>query len=125
VNDPIAHAAALLGRHRAEVGFVLRKSLERASARDELFTTHASAAYVWHRRDGQTTLHAIVSEEAGHGSRLLQLIVSDSRARGQTSLLARCPEGLAANDWYARRDFVLARVEPGKLRPLNVWVLVP
>ena len=123
MSDAVDHAAALFGRHRAEVGFVMRKSLERAAVRAELFTTPAGAAYVWHRRDGQTTLHAIVSEQPGDGATLLARVVADCQRRRQTSILARGPVGQAANDWYIRRGFVLLRVEPGKARPLNVWSL--
>src|SRR6185312_2332177 len=102
-------------------GFVMQRSIDLASVRNELFTSPHGAAYVWRRRDGQTTIHAIVSDARGDGSALLQRIIEDSRTRGQTSLTAKCPAGLAANDWYRRRGFVLDHTEPGKARSLNVW----
>lgn len=119
--NAVEHAVILFGRHREELGFIMRKSIEQAEARNELFVTSAGAAMVWNRRDTQTTIHAICSEEPGQGSRLLQLIVSDCRARGQTCLVAKCVASLPADRWYARRGFVVLRSEPGKWRPLNVW----
>lgn len=122
-TDAILHAVALANRHKHDLGYVMTKSLERAKQRGELYVDTAAMAYVWRRRDGQTTLHAIVSEQPGQGSALLARIVADCRTRGQTSILARCPVDLPSNDWYRRRGFALAGTEPGKLRPLHVWRL--
>lgn len=119
--NAVEHAAALFGRHREELGFIMHKSIEQAEARDELFVTSAGAAMVWHRRDKQTTIHAICSEERGHGSRLLQLILADCKARGQSSLLAKCPTDLPANAWYERKGFRCLVTESGRKRPLNIW----
>ncbi|HXT35005.1 MAG TPA: hypothetical protein VN837_05460 [Chloroflexota bacterium] len=117
------HSAVLFGRHRAALGFTRTASLDLASVRNELFVTAHGAAYVWRRLDGQTTIHAIVSEARGEGSLLLARLIADSRSRGQTQLLAKCPADLPANAWYARRGFVLAGTEAGKRRPLNLWRL--
>lgn len=121
--DPITHAAALASRHRAELGYVMRRSLERAYAREELYVSTHAMAYVWHRRDGQTTIHAIVSEAPGEGSALLTRVAANCRARGQQFLLAKCPADLPANTWYRRRGFSLLANEPGRHRRLNIWAL--
>ena len=123
IADHVDHAFALFCRHRREVGYQMRPTLEKAQERGELYVSDHAAAIVWHRRDGQTTIHAIVSERPGEGSVLLDRILFACRQRWQHTLLARCPVPLPANQWYERRGFTLRETEPGKQTPLNVWVL--
>jgi hypothetical protein len=76
----------------------------------------------WHlRRDGQLTIREIISTQTGAGSRMLATL---RQTPGATSILAKCPADLAANDWYARRGFVLSASEITRSgRAIQVWVL--
>ena len=74
----------------------------------------------WHlRRDGQLTIHEIIATRRGAGSEMLAVL---RRTSGATSLFAKCPADLAANEWYARRGFVCEGEEttPGGRR-LRLW----
>lgn len=114
---------ALFGRFRERLGYIPLPALRTAAARHELYATDAAAAYVWRRRDGVTTLHAIASERRGDGSRLLHAIITDSVAAGQHTIRARCPATLRANLWYLAKGFILVGEESGKHVALNVWEL--
>jgi len=74
----------------------------------------------WHlRRDGQLTIREIIATRPGAGSRMLAVLLTTP---GATSLLAKCPVDLESNGWYARRGFVLERVETARSgRQVNVW----
>lgn len=72
------------------------------------------------RRDGQLTIHEILSVRPGAGQQILELL----KARGAARIVAKCPQDLPSNTWYARRGFRLVREEAtpsGRL--LNVWEL--
>ena len=57
----------------------------------------------WHlRRDGQLTIREIIATRRGAGSEMLSVL---RQTPGTTSLFAKCPADLVANDWYARRGF--------------------
>lgn len=116
-------AIAIARRHKTELGYIMRPTLETAARRGELYVLPTAFAYVWHRRDHQTTLHAIASERRGQGSALLDQIAHDAQQAGQSSIVARCPVDLSANNWYSRQGFLLMATEPGKHRALNVWKL--
>lgn len=109
-------------RHRREVGFVLRPALADAIERGELLVGIGASAFCrWHaRRDGWHTVYELVSEAGagdGTGRALLDALPRPLRLK--------CPTDLEANGFYARCGGTLARVEPGKRRPLNVWQWSP
>ena len=122
-------AAAFIAARCKELGFVMRKSLEVADNRNELYVSPCGngMAYTWRRRDHSTTLHAIaVCKDCrlhGVGSSLIARIVADGLSRDHTILRARCPETLPSNQFYARLGFFLGTTEPGRLIQLNVWEL--
>jgi N-acetylglutamate synthase-like GNAT family acetyltransferase len=127
--DTIKHLADL---HKEELGFVLRPALEKAIIDQELFIAEAEGMVVGfvhyhHRRDQQTTLyHIVVSEDsrrAGVGQALVNALSEESNEMGKTFILLKCPQNLLANHFYEGVGFSLKRVENGKHRPLNVWVL--
>lgn len=73
------------------------------------------------RRDGQMTIHEIISARPGCGTEILEQL---KQVSGATSILAKCPTDLSSNDWYARRGFILEATEATKSgRKLNVWRL--
>lgn len=74
----------------------------------------------WHlRRDGQLTIREIISTRPGAGSQMLRRLEA---VPGATSLFAKCPAGLDANEWYTRRGFHVERAEwPRSGRMLLCW----
>ena len=95
-------------------------SLHESAQRGELMLVDGGFCH-WHlRRDGQLTIREIISTRPGAGSLMLRRLEATP---GAESLLARCPAGLPANAWYARRGFHVARSEHTKSgRLLLVWV---
>lgn len=77
----------------------------------------------WHlRADGQVTIREIISLRPGAGQVMLQRL---RQVQGASSVLARCPARLPANDWYRRRGFKLEKVEQTKRgTEINVWRLL-
>jgi 5-methylcytosine-specific restriction endonuclease McrA len=72
------------------------------------------------RRDGQLTIHEIVSTRPGAGQEMLARL----RAVGAARIVAKCPADLPSNAWYARRGFQkIAEETTPSGRHLNVWTL--
>lgn len=107
---------ALADRYRPEVGFVRRAALAAALARGELLVLPPQRGWVqFHRRrDGWHTIYELIGTGGGSGRALLQAVPRPRRLK--------CPVGLAANGFYAHLGGTLHAVEPGRRRPLNVWV---
>lgn len=95
------------------------ETLYESSKRGELLLIEGGFCH-WHlRRDGQLTIREIISTRPGAGSEMLETL---RRVPGATSLFAKCPADLEANQWYLRRAFMLERVETTKSgRQLNCW----
>ena len=76
----------------------------------------------WHlRRDGQLTIYEIISTRPGVGSEMLKRL---KQVPGATSIFAKCPTDLLANEWYAKRGFVLEGEETTRTgRRLKLWRL--
>jgi hypothetical protein len=79
----------------------------------------------WHlRRDGQITIHEIISSAPGAGTRMLEILRNIGESREAHSIVAKCPDDLAANGWYAARGFEHAGIhETQSGRTLNIWRL--
>lgn len=95
------------------------ETLSESSERGELMLVDGGMCH-WHlRRDGQLTIREIISTQRGAGSQIL------NRLRwipGATSLYAKCPADLPANEWYSRRGFVLEAIGETKTgRRLHCW----
>lgn len=134
-SDDVAGAKALADRHRRDIGFVVRASLEASAQSGGLWVAVTTGvaepravtgfAQVHHRKDGQTTLHTIAvardRRTEGIGRGLLAAIERACRAHGMRGILLRCPTELDANKFYQALGFTLLRTEPGKRRPLHVW----
>lgn len=97
------------------------ETLHDSSERGELMLVDGGMCH-WHlRRDGQLTIREIISTRRGAGSQMLTRL---KWIPGATSLFAKCPADLAANEWYSRRGFVLERIEETKTeRKLHCWRL--
>lgn len=97
------------------------KTLYESAQRGELLLVDGGMCH-WHlRRDGQLTIREIISTLPGAGSEMLNAL---RQTPGTTSLFAKCPGDLAANDWYARRGFTDVGRETTKSgRELRLWRL--
>lgn len=73
------------------------------------------------RRDGQLTIHEIMSQRPGAGTAMLDQLTQVAGAR---FIRAKCPADLPSNAWYARRGFVQTATETTPSgRKLKVWTL--
>lgn len=125
----------LAEQHKRELGFVnreiLRKAIQARSvlvvpAGEEEPALLAGMVHFYIRRDNVVTLYSIAVAEAyrrrGIGCLLFNELVNITRASGKTQVRLKCPADLPANLFYQRLGLELLTVEPGKRRPLNVWV---
>jgi hypothetical protein len=96
------------------------EALYEASQHGELLLIDGGFCH-WHlRRDGQLTIHEIISTRSGAGSEMLAYL----KKQPATCIVAKCPVDLPSNDWYRRRGFALEQTEITKTgRKLNVWKL--
>lgn len=122
----------LTDRHRTELGFVLRPSLEQSIRDGELIVAVRGQVIVGlihyhHRRDQQTTVYHFAvdlsNRRCGIGRTLVDDLVSEAREVGKEFILLKCPVKLIANEFYRSVGFILVRTETGKERQLNVWQL--
>lgn len=97
------------------------ETLWESAQRGELLLTEGGFCH-WHlRKDGQLTIREIISLRPGAGSEMLERL---KQVAGATSLFAKCPVELEANDWYRKRGFALEGTETTKTgRVLNLWRL--
>lgn len=96
------------------------ETLHESAQRGELLLVDGGMCH-WHlRRDGQLTIREIISTKPGAGQTMLAELVS----KPAQSIFAKCPADLPANDWYARRGFILEGVETTQSgRELKLWRL--
>ncbi len=97
------------------------ETLYESAQRGELLLVTGGICH-WHlRRDGQLTIREIISIRRGAGSEMLNTL---KQTRGATSLFAKCPVELVANDWYERCGFADVGRETTKSgRELRLWRL--
>lgn len=97
------------------------ENLYESTKRGELLLIAGGMCH-WHlRRDGQLTIREIISQHPGGGTAMLDTLRA---VPGACCIVAKCPQDLASNDWYARRGFVLDRIEQAQSgRGINVWRL--
>jgi len=99
---------------------VIFESLHESNQRGELLLVEDGMCR-WHaRQDGVITIYEIISQRPGCGQAMLAHLIEQS----PRAIVAKCPADFAANQWYARRGFVLDRTETTKSgTPINVWRL--
>lgn len=97
------------------------ENLYESSKRGELTLIDGGMCH-WHlRRDGQLTIREIIATRSGAGSEMLDQL---RKVAGVERIVAKCPQDLASNNWYAAKGFVLDRTEQAKSgRGINVWKL--
>jgi hypothetical protein len=87
---------------------MLFETLNQSAQRGELMLVDGGMCH-WHlRQDGQLTIREIIATRRGAGSQMLNRL---KLTPGATSLFAKCPANLPANDWYSRRGFHVERRE--------------
>ena len=98
------------------------ETLYESAQRGELMLIDGGFCH-WHlRRDGQLTIREIIATRKGAGSEMLERL---KQVPGAVSLLARCPDDLAANKWYEAKGFEkLQREQTKSGRYLSVWRLL-
>lgn len=96
------------------------ETLYESAKRGELLLIDGGFCH-WHlRRDGQLTIREIISIRPGAGSKMLAHL----QRQPATSIFAKCPADLPANNWYARRGFICEGVETTRSgRELKLWRL--
>ncbi len=97
------------------------ETLYESAQRGELLLVTGGMCH-WHlRRNGQVTIREIISIRRGAGSEMLHTL---KQTPGATSLFAKCPVDLAANDWYEHCGFADVGRETTKSgRGLRLWRL--
>ena len=97
------------------------ETLYDSAKRGELLLINGGFCH-WHlRRDGQLTIHEIISTQRGSGSRMLSKL---KRIPDVVSIFAKCPADLESNSWYARHGFTCEGVEITQTgRKLKLWRL--
>lgn len=101
------------------------ETLNDSNERGELLLVDGGMVH-WHlRRDGQLTIREIIvakkQQRQGIGALMLRLLC---QTPGATSIFAKCPVDLPANDWYRAMGFNLKGTETTNSgRQLNLWRL--
>lgn len=97
------------------------ETLYESATRGELQLLDGGMCRYHLRRDGQLTIHEIISTRPGVGTAMLDRL---SAVAGARFILAKCPADLPSNAWYARRGFVQTATQTTPTgRQLRVWML--
>lgn len=99
------------------------EALNESNERGELVLVSGGMCNYHLRRDGQLTIREIIVQHDRQGQGIgTSLLTHLEGAQGATSIFAKCPAGLRANDWYAKHGFVMEgweKTRAGKI--LNLW----
>ena len=101
------------------------ETLNEAVERDELILLDGGICH-WHlRRDGQITIREIIVLPYMRGQGIGITILEKLKVvNGATSIFAKCPSDLPANEWYQKRGFVDEGIEKTRTgRELRLWRL--
>lgn len=125
VPVPMA-AKQIASQFSKELGFINIRALEESSQRNELeVIPDVGFVHFHHRKDKQTTVYSLaVSPEyqrQGWGRLLFYRVLCSAIENGSDRIFLKCPEGLAANEFYHKLGFQLIDTDPGKRRKLNCW----
>lgn len=120
-------AQAVMGKLTAELGFVPRVQFVRAAKKGNLIVIDTVAfAHFNVCRNDQVTLYEIgvlpEFQGQGYGRRIVEQIRIIGLLRKKKFMVAKCPENLPANKFYAAQGFELTHVQPGTKRSLNYWM---
>lgn len=99
------------------------ESLYESAQNSELILVEGGYCRYHVRKNGQLTIYEILTTIRGQGIgvRMLERLKSLS----PSSIVAKCPDDLRANYWYAANGFVLDGTETTRSgRTMNVWKLL-
>lgn len=100
--------------------------LQESAQRGELILVDGGLCH-WHlRRDGQLTIREIIVlprwQRQGIGRKILESL---KLTKGATSIFAKCPADLSANEWYKAMGFQHQGTETTRSgRRLELWRLL-
>ena len=131
-HSDIIAGKRIADQHRDIFGFFPRMVFAEAVARRQLLVAIAASGEVVgflrfnHRKRGtETALYDIGVDHRmlrqGIGRVLVAALLADCRTHDRTSIMLKCPEGLAAHAFYERLGFERSGVEAGRRRTLVVW----
>jgi len=138
--EHLTAAKKLADRHKYELGFINQAILQKAIESNSLLVAPCpnignsvnaelelvGLVHFYVRRDNVVTLCNIVVaqvyQRTGLGRRLFEELVRLTCSMVKTQIRLKCPAELPANLFYERLGLKIVAVEPGKHRPLNVWV---
>lgn len=113
----------IANQYKNELGFVNSAALKDSIKRFELYVAEYLGSIVgfvnWHkRRDGWSTIYEIATDKAYTGQHIGRALLESVP---QPRRLKCTVDNARANGFYAHSGGMLARVEAGKKRMLNVW----
>lgn len=113
--DDLDWIVKLASKYKTELGFVRRVSLEESIKRGSLLVIDGELGFCefYRRKDGLTSVYAIVSVVKGGGRALMNSISRPIRLS--------CPEDLPANKFYEHIGGQRIGVFNGKKRRLIEW----
>lgn len=114
----------IANQYKTELGYVMLPALRESIARYELYVAVIGLEVVgfvnWHkRRDGVATIYEIAIHRDWAGKGIGKMLLSAV----PRPLRLKCTTDNAANEFYGHAGMVLVSTEPGRKRPLNVWML--
>jgi ribosomal protein S18 acetylase RimI-like enzyme len=121
-------------QHRDALGFLTRAVFAEAVERKRLLVAATDARQIVgfvrfnHRvRGTETAIYDICTDKQaqgrGIGRTMVVALAAECRHANRETIALRCPEGAAANGFYAHIGFQQADIEPGKRRRLIMWRL--
>jgi ribosomal protein S18 acetylase RimI-like enzyme len=129
----IPSCKAIADANRDALGFLVAAAFVDAIHRSQLLVAESSGNVVGfvrynHRvRGTETALYdicvSIIARRQGVGRALIAALGESCRLHGRRTIIARCPEDLPANAFYACIGFQPITVEPGRRRRLVCWRL--
>lgn len=129
----IPFCKAIADANREALGFIVAAAFADAICRNQLLVAESAEEVVGfvrynHRvRGAETALYDIcvasVARLQGVGRSLVAALSELCRLHERNTIIARCPEDLPSNAFYARLGFQRITVEPGRRRRLVLWRL--
>ena len=114
----------ITNQYKNELGFVMNVSLKDAIKRNEFIIAEQDDKIVgfvhFHKRlDGWNTIReiAVLKDKTGHGIGKKLFNMVDKPRRLKTTV-----DNEKANNFYKNMGMEILTIDPGKKRPLNVWV---
>lgn len=132
-GDDVAYCKQIADANRDSLGFINSAILTDSMSQNRLLVAESCGMVVgfaryYHRiRVPETTLYDICVAEhvrrKGIGRSLIHILTMTARSCGHVAIIARCPEGISANEFYVRLHFVQDGIKSGRRRRLIQWRL--